>query len=95
MERKGSKADAISYNMLIGACARCDKAQHGLALLQRVKRNDVVPTLVNYILVVNSFVRTGDLTPFVERLREMRESGVAPDHITLHTIMKTSTSKGG
>merc|ERR1719335_291121 len=79
---EASNADAVSYNMLISACAKNGKSDRAHYWMQQMLNRNVKPDVASFNSVIDSCARTGDLSGASKWLAHMRDIGVAPNTIT-------------
>merc|ERR1719443_1891737 len=91
---EASNADAVSYNMLISACAKNGKPDRAHHWMQQMLSKDVKPDVASFNSVIDSCARTGDIPGASKWLARMREIGVAPNTITYNALINTCARLG-
>merc|ERR1719335_208631 len=86
---EASNADAVSYNMLISACAKHGKSDRARHWMQQMMNKDVKPDVASFNSVIDSCARTGDIAGASKWLARMQEVGVAPNTITYNALINT------
>merc|ERR1719324_1482627 len=82
-----SNADAVSYNMLISACAKNGKSDRANHWMRQMLSKDVKPDVASFNSIIDSCARTGDMSGASKWLTRMREIGVAPNTITYNALI--------
>merc|ERR1719298_237966 len=69
-----SNADAISYNMVISACAKKGDGDKARALMQQMLEKGVKPDIASFNSTIDSCARCGDLRGAEKWLAQMKDA---------------------
>eukprot|EP00448_Togula_jolla_P025038 CAMPEP_0170577670 /NCGR_PEP_ID=MMETSP0224-20130122/5053_1 /TAXON_ID=285029 /ORGANISM="Togula jolla, Strain CCCM 725" /LENGTH=307 /DNA_ID=CAMNT_0010900601 /DNA_START=31 /DNA_END=954 /DNA_ORIENTATION=- len=82
------------YNNLIRQCLRVGRVQEAEALFVNMEQNGVMPNVLSYNLVINSYATTGDAARAAHLLDSMLDHNIAPNEVTYATICKVLAFNG-
>merc|ERR1719262_37924 len=89
-----SNADAVSYNMVISACAKQGNGDKARAWMQKMLDNGVKPDIASFNSAIDSCARCGDTNGAGKWLSRMKEAGVQPNTITYNALINTCARSG-
>lgn len=80
LREQGKPLGALTYNALLGACARNDEYEKALNLLSRMRQEGLQPDIVNYSLVIQALTRANaDSCVVINLYEDMKSEGFELD----------------
>lgn len=83
----GLSPSTATYNAVIGACAKSQKAERAVALLREMVQMDLQPTVVSYNAVIGGQSTKKDWAKALDILQEMVRKGVLPNLVTYNGVI--------
>merc|ERR1719384_437856 len=87
MHREGVTANAVVYNAVIDAQARCGCMEVVSALVGDMQKEGVAPDAITYCTIAKGYCVSGDLDKAVEVFRDMERSGLVRDSVVYNTLL--------
>lgn len=88
MTSHGIQPSAITYNLLVDACARNGQMESIPELLLSMHKRGFTPNLITYSTIIKGFCGNGDVVSAVRTLAKMRnETKFRPDEIVYNTLI--------
>jgi pentatricopeptide repeat protein len=91
---QGDLPDVITYNALIGVCARGKEPLRALVVFEAMVKQGVVPNLATYSALVGACAKGNQPERAIEIFEAMRERGVAPDLPTYRILLSLCRTSG-
>eukprot|EP00933_Yihiella_yeosuensis_P083741 TRINITY_DN97_c0_g1_i1.p1 TRINITY_DN97_c0_g1~~TRINITY_DN97_c0_g1_i1.p1 ORF type:complete len:878 (+),score=204.69 TRINITY_DN97_c0_g1_i1:230-2863(+) len=83
---------AILYNCLIQACMDCQSLESAAVVFAKLKSAAKVD-VVSYNTMIKGYARDGDFENSMRLMKEMKDSGLAPNKVTYHAVMYALTDQ--
>jgi len=94
MQARGLAPNAVTYNVLIGACDRGRQPEKAMELFEDMKRQGLKPDVITFGAMI-SVCEKGRLSDkAMEFFDKMQASGLTPDIITFNSLISAAARTG-
>jgi pentatricopeptide repeat protein len=93
-DTKCIRANVVTFNCLINACAQCGDAKRAEMYLNKMLAADLRPTLTSFNTLLNACVKGGCIDRAEHWIRTMPSHGVSPCGVSYSTLINACVAAG-